>query len=236
MPSGLHRHVSFHRIALLALAALAALPAGTRAQDGRVSLASSSRTASSSSKSVDAPAREARGERRAERLVIPVAGILATQLRDSYSEARSGGRVHDAIDIHAPRGTPVVAVADGRILRFHSGARGGLSLYQLAPDGRTRYYYAHLDRYAEGLREGDRVRQGEVIGYVGDTGNAQPGDYHLHFSVALLGDGSRWWEGTNLNPYPLLVRGETLSLAEVEEEEGHTSAATEELEAAGGGR
>ena len=140
------------------------------------------------------------------RLVVPVAGVRPERLRDSYTEGRSDGRVHHAIDIHAPRGTPVVAVADGRIVKLHDGARGGLSIYHLDEDGRTRYYYAHLDRYAEGLREGQSVKQGEVIGYVGDTGNATPGDFHLHFSVALLRDARRWWDGVNLNPYPLLAR------------------------------
>lgn len=141
---------------------------------------------------------------RVGRLVIPVEGVGAERLRDSFREGRSGGRVHHAIDIHAPRGTPVVAVADGKILKLHQGKKGGNSIYHLDEDGRTRYYYAHLDRYAEGLREGQRVEQGEVIGYVGDTGNARPGDFHLHFSVALLRDARRWWEGMSLNPYALL--------------------------------
>ena len=138
------------------------------------------------------------------RLAIPVAGVRAERLRDSFEEGRSGGRVHQAIDIHAPRGTPVVAVADGKILKLHQGGKGGISIYHLDEDGRTRYYYAHLERYAEGLREGQKVAQGDTIGYVGDTGNAAPGDFHLHFSVALLRDTRRWWEGINLNPYALL--------------------------------
>jgi peptidoglycan LD-endopeptidase LytH len=137
-------------------------------------------------------------------LLIPVVGIGPQDLRNSYYEGRSGGRTHAAIDIHAPRGTPVVAAADGTILRLHSGARGGLSVYHLGDDGRTRYYYAHLDGYAEGLHQGQRVRRGDVIGYVGDTGNAAPGDYHLHFSISELTDRSRWWQGRNLNPYRVL--------------------------------
>lgn len=137
---------------------------------------------------------------------IPVAGVEPEELRDSFQASRSEGRTHLAIDIHAARGTPVLAAADGKIIRLHSGSRGGHSLYQLDQDGRTRYYYAHLDHYAEGLHEGQRVRRGEVIGYVGDTGNAAPGDYHLHFSVAVLHSVQRWWEGTNLNPYTLLRR------------------------------
>lgn len=147
----------------------------------------------------------ARDESRESALLpVPVEGISRDQLRDTYTAARSQGRVHHAIDIHAPRGTPVIAVADGTIRKLHSGARGGLSVYLLDDDGATRYYYAHLDGYAQGLHEGQRVERGEVIGYVGDTGNAAPGDYHLHFSVAILDNPSRWWEGRNLNPYVLL--------------------------------
>lgn len=137
-------------------------------------------------------------------LPVPVEGIRREQLRDTYNHSRSQGRTHHAIDIHAPRGTPVIAVVDGTIRKLHSGARGGLAIYLLDDDGRTRYYYAHLDGYAQGLYEGQRVQRGEVIGYVGDTGNASPGDYHLHFSVAILNSPSRWWEGENLNPYDLL--------------------------------
>jgi murein DD-endopeptidase MepM/ murein hydrolase activator NlpD len=138
-------------------------------------------------------------------LAMPVAGVRPERLRDSYGEGRSGGRTHRAIDIHAPQGTPVVAVASGTIVKLHSGSLGGNAIYHLDEDGRTRYYYAHLERYAEGLREGQRVEQGEVIGYVGDTGNATPGDFHLHFSVVLLQDAKRWWDGVSLNPYQLLA-------------------------------
>lgn len=138
-------------------------------------------------------------------LLIPVEGVRAERLRDTYTEGRSGGRTHHAIDIHAPRGTPVLAAADGKILKLDNGKLGGLSIYHLGDDGETRYYYAHLDRYADGLAPGQRVEQGQVIGYVGDTGNAAPGDFHLHFSVALLRDSRRWWEGTNVNPFALLA-------------------------------
>jgi murein DD-endopeptidase MepM/ murein hydrolase activator NlpD len=138
-------------------------------------------------------------------LPVPVEGIRREQLRDTYNQSRSEGRTHHAIDIHAPRGTPVIAVADGTIRKLHSGARGGLAIYLMDQDGTTRYYYAHLDGYAQGLYEGQRVQRGEIIGYVGDTGNASPGDYHLHFSVAVLDSPSRWWEGDNLNPYDLLA-------------------------------
>ena len=138
-------------------------------------------------------------------LAIPVRGIRPDQLRDSYSAPRSGGRVHNAIDIMAPRGTPVLAAADGTILKLRTGGNGGITIYQLDPDGRTLYYYAHLERYAAGLREGLPVWRGQVIAYEGDTGNAGRGNYHLHFSVSRLDDPRRWWEGRNTNPYPLLA-------------------------------
>lgn len=138
-------------------------------------------------------------------LVIPVAGVPSQLLRDSYNEPRPGGRTHHAIDIMAPPRTPVLSAADGTVLKMHKSNAGGTSLYVLDHDGQTRYYYAHLDSYAAGLAEGQTVFQGQVIGYVGDTGNAGRGNYHLHFSIALLSDPSRWWEGRNLNPYPLLT-------------------------------
>lgn len=137
-------------------------------------------------------------------LLIPVAGVRPEQLRDTFTEARSSGRTHDAIDIPAPRGTPVLAAADGKVVKLFQSIPGGTTVYQLGTDGRTIYYYAHLDRYADGLKEGDFVRRGDAIAYVGDTGNAGAGNYHLHFSVSIVSDPKRYWEGTNVNPYPLL--------------------------------
>lgn len=137
-------------------------------------------------------------------LLIPVAGVRPEQLRDTFQDSRAEGRAHDAIDIPAPRGTPVVAVADGRIVKLFQSERGGTTLYQLAPDNKTIYYYAHLDAYADGITEGREVRRGEVIAYVGDTGNAGAGNYHLHFSIMIISDPKRYWDGTNINPYPLL--------------------------------
>ena len=138
-------------------------------------------------------------------LAIPVRGIRADQLTDTYEASRSGGRVHNAIDIMAARGTPVLAAEDGTILKLRTGGLGGITVYQLAPDGRTMFYYAHLQRYAAGLREGLPVWKGQVIAYVGDTGNAGAGNYHLHFSVSHLADPRRWWESDNVNPYPMLA-------------------------------
>jgi peptidoglycan LD-endopeptidase LytH len=139
-------------------------------------------------------------------LIVPVAGVKPDQLRDTFSDSRSEGRVHDAIDIPAPRGTPVIAAADGAILKLFQSDRGGTTIYQLSTDSKYVYYYAHLDHYAEGLTVGHFAKQGETIAYVGDTGNAGAGNYHLHFSVALVADPKRYWEGTNINPYPLLRR------------------------------
>lgn len=138
-------------------------------------------------------------------LLIPVQGIAAADLTDTFTDARSEGRSHDAIDIMAPAGTPVVAVADGHIEKLFTSERGGMTIYQFEPGGRHAYYYAHLQRYADGLKEKQVVRRGEVIGYVGSTGNASPEAPHLHFAIFELGPERRWWEGTALNPYPVLV-------------------------------
>jgi peptidoglycan LD-endopeptidase LytH len=142
-----------------------------------------------------------------ETLVIPVAGVQPGQLQDTFTDSRSEGRTHDAIDIMAPAETPVLAATDGQIQKLFQSERGGTTIYQLSADRKLIFYYAHLARYADGLTEGKQVRRGEVIAYVGDTGNAGPGNYHLHFSIAMVADPKRYWEGTNINPYPLL-RGE----------------------------
>jgi len=137
-------------------------------------------------------------------LIIPVAGVKPEQLLDTFDDARSEGRVHDAIDIPAPAETPVLAATDGKILKLFQSERGGTTIYQLSADQKLIFYYAHLARYADGLAEGDLVRQGQLIAHVGDTGNAGAGNYHLHFSIAVVSDPKRYWEGTNINPYPLL--------------------------------
>jgi len=139
-------------------------------------------------------------------LVIPVAGVRAEQLSDTFTQSRSEGRAHNALDIMAPRGTPVLAAADGRVVKLFYSKRGGITLYQLGPDERTIYYYAHLERYADGIHEGQVLRRGETLGYVGDTGNSGAGNYHLHFAIWLVTDPKRYWDGENVNPYPLLVK------------------------------
>ena len=138
-------------------------------------------------------------------LIVPVQGITAAQLSDTYADARSEGRTHYAIDIMAPTGTPVLAVADGTVEKLFDSKQGGLTIYQFEPGGTFAYYYAHLDRYAAGLAEGKVLRQGDVIGYVGSTGNADPAAPHLHFAVFLLGPERAWHKGTAINPYPLLA-------------------------------
>jgi len=137
-------------------------------------------------------------------LIIPVAGIRPEQLLDTFDDARSEGRVHDAIDIPAAAETPVLAAAGGKIIKLFHSERGGTTIYQLSDDQKLIFYYAHLSHYADGLTEDQLVQQGQVIAYVGDTGNAGPGNYHLHFSIAIVSDPKRYWEGTNINPYPLL--------------------------------
>lgn len=139
---------------------------------------------------------------RMRELTVPVQGIEAKSLRDSFNDNRSG-RLHQAIDIMAARGTPVLAAGDGRVEKLFMSKPGGLTVYQFDPQGEYCYYYAHLDRYAPDLAAGRLLKKGDVIGYVGSTGNASPAGPHLHFSIFRLGPEKRWWEGTAINAYPL---------------------------------
>jgi murein DD-endopeptidase MepM/ murein hydrolase activator NlpD len=139
---------------------------------------------------------------KARDLLIPVSGIKAASLHDAFAEDR-GARRHDAIDIMAPRGTPVMAVEDGRLEKLFTSKQGGLTVYQFDPGGQYCYYYAHLDKYAAGLAQGAALHKGDVIGYVGSTGNASPEAPHLHFTIFRLGPEKHWWEGTAINPFPL---------------------------------
>jgi murein DD-endopeptidase MepM/ murein hydrolase activator NlpD len=141
----------------------------------------------------------------AKSLIIPVEGVDRSRIRDSYTAAR-GGRTHDAVDIMAPRGTPVIAADSGTILRLRTNDAGGITIYQLDPEERFIYYYAHLDRYQDGLAEGMKIRQGDVLGFVGTTGNAPKNTPHLHFQVMLYRGRGQYWGGEPINPHPFLTR------------------------------
>lgn len=149
-----------------------------------------------------APASPADLQRR--HLIVPVEGVSADQLTRTFSSERSGGREHEAIDILAPRNTPVRAVEAGHIAKLFFSKAGGITVYQFDPSEQYCYYYAHLERYAAGLKEGDRVAQGQVVGYVGTTGNAPENTPHLHFAIFRLTPEKHWWEGTAIDPYDVL--------------------------------
>ena len=136
-------------------------------------------------------------------LIIPVDGVKERDLLDTYLDSRNG-RQHEALDIMAARHTPVRSVEDGRIVKLFNSKAGGLTVYVFDPSERFTYYYAHLDRYADGLEEGQTVRQGQVIGYVGSTGNASESAPHLHFAIFRLTPEKQWWKGEPLNPYLIL--------------------------------
>jgi murein DD-endopeptidase MepM/ murein hydrolase activator NlpD len=136
------------------------------------------------------------------RLAMPIANIDPHKLASNFSEAR-GGHVHEALDIMAPRGTPVMAVAEGNVVKLFTSKQGGLTVYQFDDSRNWCYYYAHLDGYATGLKEGMLLRRGEVLGYVGSTGDASPSAPHLHFAVFQLGPEKHWWQGTAIDPLPL---------------------------------
>jgi len=139
-------------------------------------------------------------------IVVPVDGVSVSDIMDTFEEARGQERKHEATDILAFRGAPVIAADDGLIKKLFLSKQGGITLYQFDPTEQFCYYYAHLDRYADGISEGTWVKRGKVIGYVGTTGNAPPNTPHLHFGIFKLGPEKRWWEGTPINPYPILIR------------------------------
>jgi murein DD-endopeptidase MepM/ murein hydrolase activator NlpD len=142
----------------------------------------------------------------ARRLVVPVQGVARSRVQDNFADLRGKGRRHNAIDIMAPWGTPVLAADDGKVAKVSRNRAGGLALYQVDTSGRFVYYYAHLAGYADGLREGQAVERGEVIGYVGTTGNAPESAPHLHFAVQLMQREGRWWKGEVVNPYEALTQ------------------------------
>jgi murein DD-endopeptidase MepM/ murein hydrolase activator NlpD len=138
---------------------------------------------------------------RSRSLVVPVRGLEAEDLVSSFTDARGSSRRHEAIDILAPRGTEVLAVEDGKVAKIFTSDAGGLTLYQFDPSETFVYYYAHLDSYAPGLKEGAMLRKGDVVGTVGTTGNAPKNTPHLHFAISKLDPDKRWWGGTALDPF-----------------------------------
>jgi peptidoglycan LD-endopeptidase LytH len=134
----------------------------------------------------------------------PFPALKASELHDSFNEIHFGHR-HDAIDIMKPYGTPIHAVVDGTIRKLFRSRAGGITIYEFDQSGTYCYYYAHLDRYADGLADGVAVKHGQILGYVGTSGNAQPNAPQLHFAIARLGPDKRWWQGIPIDPYPLLV-------------------------------
>ena len=139
-----------------------------------------------------------------ERLTLPIQGLRPGDIQDTFDQGRANGKPHEATDILAPRGTPVLAMVDGWIQKLFTSVPGGLTIYEFDPQEVYCYYYAHLDHYAEGLMEGMQVKRGTVIGYVGTTGNAPANTPHLHLAIFKLGPEKRWWQGTPINPYPIL--------------------------------
>lgn len=141
---------------------------------------------------------------RQRNLTLPVQGIKRDELTDTFNEMRGSSRRHEALDVIAPRHTPVLAVEDGTIAKLFLSDAGGITIYQFDPSSQYAYYYAHLERYADGLKEGAAVKRGQVLGYVGTTGNAPRETPHLHFAIFRLGADKKWWQGTPVDPYSVL--------------------------------
>ncbi|RSZ56638.1 M23 family metallopeptidase [Massilia atriviolacea] len=138
------------------------------------------------------------------KLLLPVEGVKLADLRDNFDQPRGADRHHEALDIMAPKGSKVLAVADGKLVKLFNSKPGGLTVYQFDPTEKYAYYYAHLDRYAEGVKEGMDLKRGDLVGYVGVTGNSDPNAPHLHFAVVELTAEKKWWKGTPINPFPLI--------------------------------
>jgi murein DD-endopeptidase MepM/ murein hydrolase activator NlpD len=139
------------------------------------------------------------------KLMIPVEGMSLANIKDNFDQPRGAERHHEALDIMAPKGTKVIAAADGKVAKLFTSKPGGLTIYQFDPTEKFAYYYAHLDRYADGIKEGMDIKRGDVIGYVGVSGNSDPNAPHLHFAVFELTPEKQWWKGTPVDPYPLLA-------------------------------
>jgi len=138
------------------------------------------------------------------KLAMPVEGVNFSQITDTFDQPRGNERHHEALDIMAPRGAKVFAAGDGKVVKLFTSKPGGLTVYQFDPSEKFAYYYAHLDHYADGLKEGAQLHRGDLVGYVGSTGNADAKAPHLHFAVFELTPEKQWWKGTPVDPYPLL--------------------------------
>lgn len=182
-------------------------PARPRIDDTLVALDNGDSTVSTANGAV---VREDEASQLAATLTIPVAGVKVEDLLDTFNEPR-GDRTHEALDIPAPRGTPVLSATSGRVLRLYTSQRGGLMIYTADSSERFILMYAHLDRYAPGITDSTALQAGQVIGYVGTTGNAPPNVPHLHFAIARSSNVKRWWEGTPVDPLPLLQRRSRVS-------------------------
>jgi murein DD-endopeptidase MepM/ murein hydrolase activator NlpD len=152
-----------------------------------------------------APADAAAAAGEPGKLLVPVQGVKTAALSDTFEQPRGKQRHHEALDIMAAKGTPVLAVADGKVEKLFQSKPGGTTLYQFDPNGRYAYYYAHLDRYADGIKEGMELKRGQLLGYVGVTGNSDPNAPHLHFAMFELTPEKQWWKGTPVNPFPLMA-------------------------------
>jgi murein DD-endopeptidase MepM/ murein hydrolase activator NlpD len=141
-------------------------------------------------------------------ILMPVAGASMSRVEDTFSEPRDGGRVHRAVDILAPRGTPVLSADNGRVLRMSTTGLGGIAVFTQDAQGRIVYYYAHMDRFHSALAEGHELSRGDTIGFVGTTGNAPKNTPHLHFQVMRMSPDGRFWDGEPINPYSLLIESE----------------------------
>lgn len=179
------------------------VPAAAAGPAPRVVLAGAAVTRTAAATSVSSA--EAVDYLLARGVFIPVAGVSSGQLHDTFDEGRDGGRVHRALDIMAPRGTPVLAADSGRILRISASTLGGNTIYASDPLGRVVYYYAHLDGYQPGLVQGAVLAPGDTIGFVGTTGNAPKDTPHLHFQVMRMPPDGKYWDGDPINPYPLIL-------------------------------
>ena len=172
---------------------------------GRAPVETGARSAAASARLPTGVSRDDYEYLRRRALRIPVANIPLARIPDTYNDARDGQRVHRAVDILAPRGTPVVSTDVGHILKLRTGGSGGITVYAVDPDERFIYYYAHLERYRKGLIEGQRLQKGDTIGYVGTSGNAPRDTPHLHFQVTRMPQNQHWWEGVPVDPRPLFT-------------------------------